>query len=220
MAKSNGSLYQRIRYIKSSLDNAEQSFLDNKSMRGELDLMLAEAEFKNLRRKKDVPWNWNRQLLACCAALMLLLAGFGGWYSRGIFDFCFDPVNEDRVLAFGGYPGQTVSSERSNATNGIYLSEDRGKTWKQVLVQKGANMMRDFRQQIAYDKTSYDEEKDRCMVAYWSRPWHLQEYPKTGRFFDESLIAVFDGDQKGLWKTEDGGETWFLVNSEMSDGVV
>ena len=80
MAKSNGSLYQRIRYIKSSLDNAEQSFLDNKSMRGELDLMLAEAEFKNLRRKKDVPWNWNRQLLACCAALMLLLAGFGGWY--------------------------------------------------------------------------------------------------------------------------------------------
>lgn len=80
MSKTNGSLYQRIRYIKSSLDNAEQSFLDNKSMRGELDLMLAEAEFKNLRRKKDVPWNWNRQLLACCAALMLLLAGFGGWY--------------------------------------------------------------------------------------------------------------------------------------------
>lgn len=62
------------------MDNAEQSFLDNKSMRGELDLMLAEAEFKNLRRKKDVPWNWNRQLLACCAALMLLLAGFGGWF--------------------------------------------------------------------------------------------------------------------------------------------
>lgn len=80
MAKSNGSLYQRIRYIKSSLDNAEQSFLDNKEMRGELDLMLAEAEFKNLRRKKDVPWNWNRQLLACCAAIMLCLAGLGGWY--------------------------------------------------------------------------------------------------------------------------------------------
>ena len=80
MAKSNGSLYQRIRYIKSSLDNAEQSFLDNKDMRGELDLMLAEAEFKNLRRKKDVPWNWNRQLLACCAALMLMLAGLGGWF--------------------------------------------------------------------------------------------------------------------------------------------
>lgn len=147
-------------------------------------------------------------------------ASFGGMYSRGIFDFCFDPVNEDRVLAFGGYPTQTVSSERSNATNGIYLSEDRGRTWRQVLVQKGANMKRDFRQQIAYDKTSYDEEKDRCMVAYWSRPWHLQNYPTTSQFFDESLINVFDGDKKGLWKTEDGGETWFLVNGEMSDGVV
>ncbi len=147
-------------------------------------------------------------------------AGFGGMYSRGIFDFCFDPVNEDRVLAFGGYPTQTVSSERSNATNGIYLSEDRGRTWKQVLVQKNANMSRDFRQQIAYDKTSYDAEKDRCMVAYWSRPWHLQGYPTMKKFFDESLISVFEGDQKGLWKTEDGGETWFLVNGEMSDGVV
>lgn len=147
-------------------------------------------------------------------------AGFGGMYSRGIFDFCFDPMNEDRVLAFGGYPTQTVSSERSNATNGIYLSLDRGRTWKQVLVQKNANMMRDFRQQIAYDKTSYDAEKDRCMVAYWSRPWHLQGYPTMKNFFDESLISVFEGDQKGLWKTEDGGETWFLVNGEMSDGVV
>lgn len=147
-------------------------------------------------------------------------ASFGGMYSRGIFDFCFDPVNEDRVLAFGGYPTQTVSSERSNATNGIYLSEDRGRTWRQVLVQKGANMSRDFRQQIAYDKTSYNEELDRCMVAYWSRPWHLQGYPSTKNFFDESLIAAFDGDKKGLWKTEDGGENWFLVNGEMSDGVV
>lgn len=147
-------------------------------------------------------------------------AGFGGMYSRGIFDFCFDPMNEDRVLAFGGYPTQTVSSERSNATNGIYLSLDRGRTWKQVLVQKNANMSRDFRQQIAYDKTSYDAEKDRCMVAYWSRPWHLQGYPTMKKFFDESLISVFDGDQKGLWKTEDGGESWFLVNGEMSDGVV
>ncbi len=147
-------------------------------------------------------------------------ASFGGMYSRGIFDFCFDPVNEDRVLAFGGYPTQTVSSERSNATNGIYLSVDRGRSWKQVLVQKGANMSRDFRQQIAYDKTSYNEELDRCMVAYWSRPWHLQGYPTTKNFFDESLISIFDGDQKGLWKTEDGGETWFLVNGEMSDGVV
>lgn len=80
MARSNRSLFQRIRCVKSSLDNAEQSFLDNKDIRGELDLMLAEAELKNLRRKKDVPWSWNRHLLAVCAAALLVLTGFGGWY--------------------------------------------------------------------------------------------------------------------------------------------
>ena len=53
--------------------------MDNKDIRGELDLMLAEAELKNLRRKKDRPWTWNRQVLAVCAAFLLVVAGFGGW---------------------------------------------------------------------------------------------------------------------------------------------
>ena len=52
--------------------------MDNKDIRGELDLMLAEAELKNLRRKKDRPWSWNRQVLAGCAAVLLVVAGFGG----------------------------------------------------------------------------------------------------------------------------------------------
>ena len=80
MAQPGNSLFRRIRNVKSSLDNAEQSFLDNKDIRGELDLMLAEAELKNLRKKKDVPWSWNRQLLAGCIAVLLVLAGVGGGY--------------------------------------------------------------------------------------------------------------------------------------------
>ena len=84
MSESGKSLFKRIRSAKSSLENAEQSFLDNKSMRGELDLMLAEAELKNLRRKSDVPWSWNRQLLALCGAVLLGIAGFGGWmFAKG-----------------------------------------------------------------------------------------------------------------------------------------
>ena len=71
MTQSSRTLFQRIRCIKSSLDKAEQSFMDNKDIRGELDLMLAEAELKNLRRKKDRPWSWNRQVLAGCAAVLL-----------------------------------------------------------------------------------------------------------------------------------------------------
>ena len=80
MAQNGRSVYQRIRSVKSSLDNAEQSFLDNNGMRGELDLMLAEAELKNLRHNKHVPWSWSRHMLAMCVAALLALAGLGGWY--------------------------------------------------------------------------------------------------------------------------------------------
>lgn len=78
-AKGSLSLMQRIRSAISSLENAEQSFKENQAVRGELDLMLAEAELKTLRKKGSLPWNWNRQLLALSAACLLLLAGFGGW---------------------------------------------------------------------------------------------------------------------------------------------
>lgn len=83
MVKMSSSVCQRIRRVKNSLENAEQSFLDNKDMRGELDLMLAEAELSNLRRKKDTPWCWNRQMLALCAAIAVAVSCFGGWcYAR------------------------------------------------------------------------------------------------------------------------------------------
>ncbi len=80
MVKVGKSTCKRIRSVRLSLENAEQSFLDNKDMRGELDLMLAEAELKNLRRKQTFPWSWNRQLLALCVASLLVLASAGGWY--------------------------------------------------------------------------------------------------------------------------------------------
>lgn len=80
MAHNGRSVFQRIRSVKNSLDNAEQSFLENNGMRGELDLLLAEAELKNLRSKQVVPWSWNRQILAMCVAVSLALAGVVGWY--------------------------------------------------------------------------------------------------------------------------------------------
>lgn len=76
------SLLKRIRAIKSSLDKAEKSFENDSSMRGELDLMLAEAEMNNLRKKQG--WSWNRQLLAGCVALFVIAASLGGYYyARG-----------------------------------------------------------------------------------------------------------------------------------------
>jgi hypothetical protein len=48
------SLCERIRNAKTNLANAEQSFKENRDVRGELDLMLAEAEMKNLKKQHQI----------------------------------------------------------------------------------------------------------------------------------------------------------------------
>lgn len=80
MDQEKRSLYQRIRNAKQSLENAEKSFLDNKGLRGELDLMLAEAELKNLRNKQPWNWSWNRHSLALSIAVLLIISGLSGWF--------------------------------------------------------------------------------------------------------------------------------------------
>lgn len=80
MDKEKRSLFQRIRNARQSLENAEKSFQDDRGIRGELDLMLAEAELKNLRNKQAVPWSWNRNIFALCIAMLLCIAGLCGWY--------------------------------------------------------------------------------------------------------------------------------------------
>ena len=75
MAKS---ICEHIRNVKSSLENAEKSFRENNGMRGELDLMLAEAEIKHLREKRGWVSVWTRQRLALLAAAIVVLAGYGG----------------------------------------------------------------------------------------------------------------------------------------------
>jgi hypothetical protein len=73
------SLCERIRNAKTNLANAEQSFKENRDVRGELDLMLAEAEMKNLKKQHQNRFLWTRQLFAAACALLVLLGGYGGW---------------------------------------------------------------------------------------------------------------------------------------------
>ena len=142
---------------------------------------------------------------------------YGGFLPTGCFSIEIDPKNSNRVLAFGGSP---VDNASENGKNGIYLSEDKGEHWTYVLQQRGACVSRDFRESIAFDPTSYDPINKKCMVAYWSRPWRLQGAPSVAVFNDESKLVKYDEDVRGLWKTTDGGETWKVVNTVMSDGVV
>lgn len=73
------SLCERIRNAKTNLANAEQSFKENRDVRGELDLMLAEAEMKNLKKQHQNRFLWTRELFAVACALLVLLGGYGGW---------------------------------------------------------------------------------------------------------------------------------------------
>ena len=61
-----------IRNVRNSLKNAEDSFRSNNDMRGELDLMLAEAEMQHLREKRGLAAIWTRQRLAAIAACLMV----------------------------------------------------------------------------------------------------------------------------------------------------
>ena len=73
------SVCSRIRNVRASLDNAERSFRSNQEVRGELDLMLAEAELDNLRQKRS-GISWTRHMLAACFAVLVLASGCLGWW--------------------------------------------------------------------------------------------------------------------------------------------
>ena len=122
-----------------------------------------------------------------------------GLRARGVGVFSIDPKNSNYVLAIG------INGSPFN-DNGIYMSEDGGETWtfiKKMLISGH----RDTRSALLYDESSYDKEKNRCMVAYWSTAYELEK-----NYLSE--------DEKGLYKTTDGGYTWNLINSELSDGTV
>lgn len=122
-----------------------------------------------------------------------------GLQSRGAGAFSIDPKNPSYVVAVG------INSSPFN-TNGLYISEDGGKSWKftKMMLVKGH---RDVREAIAYDESSYNQEKNRCMVAYWSTAYETED-----NYLEES--------EKGLYKTTDGGYNWSLVNNDLSDGTI
>ena len=79
MSSNIKNICDHIKNVRSSLQNAEASFRSNNDMRGELDLMLAEAEMQHLREKRGKFGSRIRQRLALLAALLLVLTGAGGW---------------------------------------------------------------------------------------------------------------------------------------------
>lgn len=81
MKHSQRDTVHRVRAVRSWLEKAEASFDKESDIKGELNLMLAEAEMKNLRKHHPVSKGWLRTG-AVITALFLVL---GGWYGFHLY---------------------------------------------------------------------------------------------------------------------------------------
>jgi len=137
--------------------------------------------------------------------------------AAGVTDIIVDPNNSDRVIAFGvnGVPQYTT---------GIYLSEDGGDTWsfKQNFMIGG---YREVLDNVAYDASSYDKNLGYSTIAYVSLVYEKDYCTKNGLQTTDVVSDDYtDGksacNKAGLYKTEDGGNTWNMINNELYDGIV
>ena len=108
-----------------------------------------------------------------------------GWLARGGNAFAINPRNPDRVVGLAGN-SMDWNPAWGPSPDGLYLSTDRGASWKQVLPRPEANENRP--DSLAWDPSSYDARRGYCTVAY------------------------FESRGGGLFKTTDGGATWTRSN--------
>lgn len=80
MVRQKKGICDQIKTLQSNLKNAEESFKAHNGARGELDLMLAEAQMQFLREKRGSKSFWARQTLAIGIAGILVLVGVGSWF--------------------------------------------------------------------------------------------------------------------------------------------
>ncbi len=158
-------------------------------------LLFAGVDIAGLLRSTDGGETWHRS--------------FRGFNAKGCVDIEIDPNNKERVIAIGSLSKEPFT--------GIYMSDDMGTNWSHKYMFWFGGQ-RDTRKQLAWDKSSYDEEIGGSKIAYWSTMW------KTYAGLELS-DQEYDDDRRthngyGLVKTTDGGKTWSVVNSDMTDSVV
>lgn len=78
MGKSDKYMADRVRSAKVWLEKAERSFARQSDIQGELNLMLAEAEMKNLRKKKRR--TLGKRIVATTVAIMGVLVGVSAFF--------------------------------------------------------------------------------------------------------------------------------------------
>ena len=108
------SVCSRIRNARANLDNAERSFRSNQEVRGELDLMLAEAELDNLRQKRP-GISWTRHTLAACFAVLVLASGCLGWWWASAYG--------GNTTNAAGLQGPTSADKKDSTTSAAGLRD-------------------------------------------------------------------------------------------------
>ncbi len=124
-----------------------------------------------------------------------------GYQARGNAGFAIDPRNSNRVLAVGGNSAQSFTQ-----VHGLYLSTDKGASWRIVKAVDDYCGYRDIREQVAFDPASYDAAAGYAKVAYWSRA-------KAGY-----CVGGAQTGSPGLYKSTDGGESWQLLPNTAAQG--
>ena len=105
MKYSQRDTVHRVRAVRSWLEKAEASFDEESDIKGELNLMLAEAEMKNLRKHHPVSKNW----LRASALVTAFCLAVGGWYAFRMINMEEPPPTVEVVVhesAAGNESGQ------------------------------------------------------------------------------------------------------------------
>lgn len=125
-----------------------------------------------------------------------------GYWPRGTAGMAIDPHNPDRVLSIGA---NSVVFDH----HGVWLSTDRAASWRSVLPLKMSGS-RDRREQLAFDPSTFDPQRNLTTDVYWSRIDNDQ--PMWGKA--DSVPAMY--------KSTDGGATWTQLpdSAAVAGGIV
>lgn len=115
----------------------------------------------------------------------------------GAIDICFDPNNPHILLATLWQVRRTPWSLTSGGPgSGLYRSEDGGDTWNKIGPKTDA------------EREAADEEDEGLPAGPWGRVG-IAIAPSDSR----RIYALIEADKGGLYRSDDGGEKWELVNA-------
>ena len=171
--------------------------------------LLLPIDVGGLYRSLDGGAHWNQAM--------------NGWDARGANDFAIDPRNAAHVLGVAGN-SMDWGENWGQSPHGIYLSNDKAASWKQVLAVPDG-----FLTHVAFDPSSYDAAKKICTVAYYASysrglfrtddggtSWRaVSRLPIENRTQTGALLAVaptggavYVGGKAGFYRSTDGGQTF------------